>query len=163
MKTTGIAFLASALVNIVFLGFVGGGSVSQDGSKTTVDVIRTRKLEIVNSKGEVCAILAGHDGLGGSLALLRPEMRTDNERPPVFAYIGSPFESFTTLYVTDAVDGECAASIRIEGNKYKGKASELSFSGKSEYGSFEVHAGRANAGEPAIRVKNGGQGVVLEK
>ena len=58
MKTTGIAFLASALVNIVFLGFVGGGSVSQDGSKTTVDVIRTRKLEIVNSKGEAKVIAA---------------------------------------------------------------------------------------------------------
>jgi len=163
MKPTGIALLASAIVNLVSVGFVAGGFASQDEAKSTDDVLRTQKLEIVNSKGEVCAILAGHDGLGGSLSLLRPEMRKEDGRPPVFAYLGTPFESFSTFYITDAVDGGCGASIQIEGNKYKGRVSELSFSGKSEHGSFEIHAGRATAGEPSIRIRNGGHGVVLEK
>ena len=162
MKPSGIALVASAILNFVSVGFLANGLTAQDEAKSPEDVLRTQKLEIVNSKGEVCAILVGHDGLGGSLSLLRPEMQKEDGRPPVFAYLGSPFPSYSTFYLTDGITGDCGAALAIEG-KIDGQLSKLTFSGKSELGSFELHAGRANAGEPSIRVKNRGQGVVLEK
>jgi len=152
-------------VNFVSLGLVAsGGFAVQDEAKSAEDVLRTQKLEIINSKGEVCAVLAGYDGLGGSLSLLRPGMRVKEGRPPVFAYLGSPFPSVSTFYLTDGINGECGATIAIEGKDINsGQRSKLSFQGVSDNGYFEMHAGRATAGEPSIRIKNGGKGVVLEK
>jgi hypothetical protein len=162
MKPSNIALLASALVNLVSVAFLASSMAAQDDAKPVEDLLRTQKLEIVNSKGEVCAVLAGHDGSGGSLSLLRPGMRVEEGRPPVFAYLGSPFTSYSTFYLTDGVTGDCGVTIAIEG-KHKGQVSKASLGGKSELGSFELHAGRANAGEPSIRIKNAGNDVVIEK
>ncbi|MCH1570077.1 MAG: hypothetical protein L7S64_01950 [Longimicrobiales bacterium] len=161
MNSAKIALLASSVLNLVTVGFLANSRFDQDA---TDKVLRAEKLEIVNSKGEVCAILAGYDGLGGSLSLLRPDMKVEKGQPPVFAYLGSPFPSVSSFYLTDGINGECSASIAIEGKEINtGQRSTLTFQGVSEHGSFEMHAGRATAGEPSIKIKNGGMGVVLEK
>ena len=159
MKPASSVLLFSVLVNLLSLGVVvSGGFHHSPAEPADAEVLRVRKVEIVNSKGELCAVLSGYDETGGELKLLRPGMRVQEGKEPVFAYIGSPFKSLTTFFIQDALAGTTRAQITIEG-----QFPELSFSGTSSHGEFEMHAGRATVGDPVIKLRNGGLGVVFEK
>ena len=167
MRTTGIVLLVSSALNLVAAAFVATGFSGQASPKSEDGTLRIRKLELVDSQGEICGILAGNDNLGGTLTLYRPGMKVKEGRPPVVAFLGCVFPSLSLFYLKDGVTGERAATIKVDAKTMHPELrSQVSFTGGSDYGSFEIHAGRQSEKLPCLqikKIKNGEEDVVFER
>lgn len=149
--------LGAILFTLVNAAIAFAGYRAKVPARPRQEKLTTTRLEIVNDKGEVCAVLSGDDQLGGSLKIMHPGMRHAAGKEPLLAYIGCPLPGLATMYLRDSIDGEAQAGISIEG-----EFPDVSLRGSSRNGSFQVHAGRQRVGDAVLEVKSGPD-VVLRK
>lgn len=121
LRTAGLVSVSAALSAAIVLRAVEQEDSDQGDPEVEIqDVIRTKRIEVVDDEGGVCLVLNGGQS-GGWMQLQRPGRTVNGKSEPTFAYIGSVFPGHADFFFGDPTgDSTVGLSMSIGGMPQSG-------------------------------------------